>query len=186
LQKVGGVGVSERPGIMLYFDTVEPLLSLDDKTFSALLRASIMYGKYGELPQFDGVALVLWGMIKPTLDRDDIAYENKRMSGRYAAHCRAEKAAGRVPVSFDEWKRIQTTVNDHYGSLPISISTPTPVSLSGQEGIAGKGSAEGKTQPQKSENEFSTGFAQSFQQSDFDERKREQMELLARYGGSGT
>jgi hypothetical protein len=47
---------------------------------------------------------------------------------------------------------------------------------------SGKGSAEGGTQPQKSE----TGFAQSFQQSDFEKRKREQMELLAQYGGSGT
>jgi hypothetical protein len=115
---------NERPGMMMYFDMLEGLLVLEDEKIGKFIRAITRYAMYGEIPQFDGLEAVLWSMIRPRLDRDAENYENKRLSGRYAAYCKNEQAAGRTAPDFETWKRSITTVSARVGSLPIS-TTPT-------------------------------------------------------------
>ena len=43
-----------RPGIMLYFDILEPIRMLPDEDKGRLLVAMLEYGKEGKVPQFDG------------------------------------------------------------------------------------------------------------------------------------
>ena len=97
--------MAERPGIMFYFDDWEPMLALDDKSLADMLRASIRYGLTGEVPDFDGINAVLWGMIAPKIVRDGERYEARKESGEYAVYCREIKKAGEEPLSFMDWKK---------------------------------------------------------------------------------
>ena len=93
----------ERPGVMLYFSDWVPMLSLDDPKLAALLRAAVRYGALGEVPEFEGVDAVLWGMIASRIDRDGKAFEGKCRDARYKRYKGIEKSNGREPLEFEDW-----------------------------------------------------------------------------------
>ena len=64
-----------RPGIMLYFDILEPIRVLPDAEKGQLLVAMLEYGQSGTVPEFTGMLALAWGFVKPKLDRDDESYE---------------------------------------------------------------------------------------------------------------
>ena len=97
--------MADRPGIMFYFDDWGPMLALDDKSLADMLRASIRYGLTGEVPDFDGINAVLWGMLAPKIVRDGERYEARKESGEYAVFCREIKKNGEEPPSFSDWKQ---------------------------------------------------------------------------------
>ena len=68
-----------RTGIMLYFDILEPIRVLSDADKGRLLVAMLEYGKYGTLPQFDGMLALAWGFVQPKIDRDEETYENSKI-----------------------------------------------------------------------------------------------------------
>ena len=135
-----------RPGIMLYFDILEPIRALPDADKGRLLVAMLEYGQSGALPQFDGdLGLTLtWGFVKPKLDRDGETYENAKVQRKYAAFCKQRTAMSLPKVPFEEWlnmtederKRLTTTDNeplrtvDTVGFRYPSTTTPTPTNTS--------------------------------------------------------
>ena len=59
-----------RPGIMLYFDILEPIRRLPDAEKGQLLVAMLEYGQSGVVPVFDSFALSLaWEFISSLLKR---------------------------------------------------------------------------------------------------------------------
>ena len=96
--------MSNRPGIMFYFEDWGPLQSLDDSALAALVRAAIGYGERGEVPAFEGIAAVLWGLLKGKIDRDGERYEERKASGSYAVYCRECRRQGITPIPFEAWR----------------------------------------------------------------------------------
>lgn len=93
-----------RPGIMLYFDILEPVRVLSDADKGRLLVAMLEYGQSGTLPQFDGMLALAWGFILPKLDRDGESYENAKVQRQYAAFCKRRNSRGLPKIPFEQWQ----------------------------------------------------------------------------------
>lgn len=92
-----------RPGIMLYFDILEPIRLLPDADKGRLLVAMLEYGQSGTVPAFDGMLALAWGFVKPKLDRDDESYEEAKVQRKYAAFCKKRNAQNLPKIPFEEW-----------------------------------------------------------------------------------
>lgn len=92
-----------RPGIMLYFDILEPIKVLPDSDKGRLLVAMLEYGQSGIVPQFDGMLALAWGFVKPKIDRDDESYEEAKIQRRYAAFCKKRNGLNLPKIPFEEW-----------------------------------------------------------------------------------
>lgn len=127
-----------RPGIMLYFDILEPLKVLPDADKGRLLTAILEYGQLGVIPEFDGMLAMAWGFIKPKLDRDGTAYEKAISQRKYAAFVKKLKALGREKIEMEEWtalsdddrERMLTVVNERNPTTTVPPSTNTKISIS--------------------------------------------------------
>ena len=121
-----------RPGIMLYFDILEPIKVLPDADKGRLLVAMLEYGQSGIVPQFDGeLGLTLaWGFVKPKIDKDSEEYNKTVLKRQYATFCRDRKKKGEPEITFDEWL---ITIDDHSYQMvssdakwyPTTSTTPT-------------------------------------------------------------
>ena len=92
-----------RPGIMLYFDILEPIRVLPDADKGRLLVAMLEYGQSGTVPDFDGMLALAWGFVKPKLDRDDESYEEAKVQRKYAAFCKKRNGLNLPKIPFEEW-----------------------------------------------------------------------------------
>ena len=110
--------MSERPGVLIYFDDVRPFLNRsDDKTCGALFRAIIEYAQYGVIPDnLDPLSGMAFEMLKPKIDRDSDSYKKKlektALAGEYSAYKAAETKANRKPLCFEDWKQQKKTYAD--------------------------------------------------------------------------
>ena len=133
-----------RPGIMLYFDILEPIRVLPDNEKGRLLVAMLEYGQSGIVPEFTGMLALAWGFVKPKLDRDGETYENAKVQRKYAAFCKRRTALNLPKVPFEDWldmtdderERMVTADNepiragDFVGSRYPTTTTPTTPSTS--------------------------------------------------------
>ena len=102
-----------RPGVMLYFDMLEPIRVLPDADKGRLLVAILEYGKEGTVPAFDGMLALAWGFVRPKIDRDLQEYERTVLRRQYATFCRERKRKNEPEVSFEEWLMITGNQNHH-------------------------------------------------------------------------
>ena len=102
-----------RPGIMLYFDILEPIRVLPDADKGRLLVAMLEYGQKGILPDFDGMLALAWGFVKPKIDKDSEEYNRSVLRRQYATACRERKRKGEPDITFDEWLRSIGGYRDH-------------------------------------------------------------------------
>ena len=122
-----------RPGIMLYFDILEPIKVLPDADKGRLLVAMLEYGQSGKVPQFDGMLALAWGFVKPKIDKDSEEYNRTVLKRMYATFCRDRKKKNEPEISFEEWlmtiddQRYQVISND---TTTTSTSTTTNTSTS--------------------------------------------------------
>ena len=108
-----------RPGIMLYFDILEPIRVLPDDDKGRLLVAMLEYGKMGTVPEFDGMLALAWGFVKPKLDKDSEEYNRTILKRQYATFCRDRKKKGEPDISFEEW--MMTIDNQSYHMVSHDI-----------------------------------------------------------------
>ena len=92
-----------RPGIMLYFDILEPIRVLPDADKGRLFVAMLEYGQSGKAPEFEGMLAMAWGFVKPNLDLDEEAYENAKVQRNYATFCKRRKSLKLPKIPFEEW-----------------------------------------------------------------------------------
>ena len=97
--------MAERPGIILYFDMVEPLKVLGNEEKGQLLDAMLDYGQFGVIPEFDGYLTVAWGFIRPKLDADAKRYRKRVVKNTYSSYCAREKKKNddKTLLEFEEW-----------------------------------------------------------------------------------
>lgn len=86
-----------RPGVMLYFELEGPLKLLSYEEKGRLLDAIMTYGKYGVLPEFDGMLGMAWAFVQPLLDRDGERYAKQVSQKQYAVFSREIKKRGLPP-----------------------------------------------------------------------------------------
>ena len=101
-----------RPGIMLYFDILDPIRVLPDADKGRLLVAMLEYGKNGTVPEFEGMLALAWGFVKPKIDKDSEEYNRTVLKRQYATFCRDRKKKGEPEISFEEW--LMTVNNQSY------------------------------------------------------------------------
>lgn len=102
-----------RPGVMLYFDMLEPIRVLPDEDKGRLLMAILEYGKEGIAPEFSGMLALAWGFVRPKIDRDLEEYERTVLRRQYATFCRERKKKNEPEIGFDEWLMITGNQNHH-------------------------------------------------------------------------
>ena len=102
-----------RPGVMLYFDMLEPIRVLPDEDKGRLLVAILEYGKEGIEPEFGGMLALAWGFVRPKIDRDLEEYERTVLRRQYATFCRERKKKNEPEISFEEWLMI-TGNHEHH------------------------------------------------------------------------
>ena len=108
-----------RPGIMLYFDILEPIKVLPDADKGRLLVAMLEYGQSGTVPDFNGMLALAWGFVKPKIDKDEAEYNLSVLRRQYATVCRERKRKGEPEITFDEWLK---TNGDHDNQKPSMIT----------------------------------------------------------------
>ena len=108
-----------RPGIMLYFDILEPIKVLPDADKGRLLVAMLEYGQTGKAPEFDGMLELAWGFVKPKIDKDESEYNLSVLRRQYATVCRERKRKGEPEITFDEWLK---TNGNHDNNRPSMMT----------------------------------------------------------------
>ena len=92
-----------RPGIMLYFDILEPIQLLTDAERGKLLTAILEYGKEGKIPKFRGKLALAWGFVQPKIDRDEVQYDATVQQKKYAGFCSRRSSNGFSKISYEDW-----------------------------------------------------------------------------------
>lgn len=92
-----------RPGIMLYFDMLDPIRVLPDADKGRLLVAMLEYGQSGVVPEFDGMLALAWSFARPMIDKDGERYEDMKLQREYATFCKKRKRIWMPKISFDDW-----------------------------------------------------------------------------------
>ena len=116
-----------RPGIMLYFDMLDPIKVLPDADKGRLLVAMLEYGQLGKTPEFDGMLALAWGFVKPKLDKDEEAYKDSVMQREYAAFCKKRRRLNLLKIPFEEWlnmtidERERLSTNDNEPQRPVDF-----------------------------------------------------------------
>lgn len=120
-----------RPGVMIYFDILDPISVLTDADKGRLFVAILEYGQSGKVPAFDGMLALAWGFVKPKIDKDSEEYNKTILKRQYATFCRDRKRKGEPEVSFEEW--LMTIDNQNYQMIshdikwhPTTSTTTTP------------------------------------------------------------
>ena len=106
-----------RPGIMLYFDILEPIRVLPDADKGRLLVAMLEYGQLGIVPEFDGLLALAWGFVKPKIDKDSEEYNRSVLRRQYATVCRERKRKGEPDITFDEWLKNNGIIDNQWSSM---------------------------------------------------------------------
>lgn len=148
-----------RPGIMLYFDILEPIKVLPDADKGRLLVAMLEYGQSGTVPNFDGMLALAWGFVKPKLDKDSEEYNRTVLKRQYATFCRDRKRKGEPEIGFDEWlitigshgyqvvssdiKWYPTTTTPTATAPSTTTTTPTATAAAATTSTTGEGSGDG-------------------------------------------
>ena len=115
-----------RPGIMLYFDILEPIKVLPDADKGRLLVAMLEYGQTGAVPVFEGMLALAWGFVKPKIDKDEAEYNMSVLRRQYATTCRERKKKGEPDITFEEWLKTIDSQNQHmvsHGNQKPSMMT---------------------------------------------------------------
>ena len=132
----------QRPGVMLYFDTLCPALArLKNEQSGELLKGIVEYAMTGAIPELDDMAGMAFDLLRPGIDRDGERYEDTREQRKYAVYCREAKKRRETPCSFEEWQQM---VSCDIGRYPTTTTTPNPTANPTPAGAAtGKGESEG-------------------------------------------
>lgn len=126
----------QKPGVMLYFDSIRPALNrLDNEQCGALFRAILDYGEFGAVSDLEPMTGMVFDLLRPKIDRDAEKYEESREQRQHAVYAREAKRRGEQPLSFPEWRlnrelssdnRPITPDNENIGPYP---STTTSTSI---------------------------------------------------------
>lgn len=121
-----------QPGIMLYFDNIDPLRQLSNEELGQLFLSVLEYGKDGTVPQFSGMLAMAWAFLQPKIDRDAQKYAYTVSTKRYGTYCREAARRGESPISHEYWDMLDEREQKRLISgdticYPTTITSPTVV-----------------------------------------------------------
>ena len=142
-----------RPGIMLYFDILEPIRVLPDADKGRLLVAMLEYGQSGTVPEFTGMLALAWGFVKPKIDKDSEEYNRTVLKRQYATFCRDRKKKCEPDISFDEWlmtygEQSYQVVSSDNKCYPTTTTPTTPSSTTNTNTTITTAAAATTTEPE--------------------------------------
>ena len=129
-----------RPGIMIYFDILEPIEVLPDDDKGRLLVAMLEYAQTGKEPAFGDMLEMAWRFIKPKIDKDEASYNLSVLRHQYATECRERKRKEEPKITFNEWLKsngnhdnkgtsMMTNDNQWHPTTSTTSSTNTSTSI---------------------------------------------------------
>lgn len=121
--------MSQRPGVMLFFDVRPALKRLTIEERGRLFEAILDYGELGLLPEFEGGLGIVWDFIQPRIDQDAARYADKVLKNRYSVYTREAKRAGLQPVEFEIWRTdpdsFYRAISSDANRYPTTTTEPT-------------------------------------------------------------
>ena len=111
--------MSNKPGVMVYFDLVHTLEMLSDQEAGILFRAIMYYGMDGTRTKLPPNLMLLWPLIEMRINSDDARYNLKSQKKKYAVYVRWAKEHGQEPLSFNSWMAENLADEDEPLPLPI-------------------------------------------------------------------
>ena len=113
-----------RPGIMIYFDILEPVRMLSDADKGRLFVAMLEYGRDGTVPELDGALGIVWSFIHTMIDNDGQRYDDMKLQREYAAFCKKRKRIWMPKILFDDW--VCMTEDERQRAVdPVASRNPT-------------------------------------------------------------
>ncbi len=117
-----------RPGIILYFEILEPIRMLSDADKGRLLVAILEYGRDGVVPELEGPSGIVWSFVHPMIDKDGQRYDDMKLQREYAAFCKKRKRIWMPKIAFDDW--IVMTDNERERAVdPVASRYPTTTTM---------------------------------------------------------
>ena len=121
--------LGSKPGVMIYFETLQAIDTLGAEDAKQVLHAILHYARDGESPSFQGTLAAFWFLIQSNLDRDGDRYNTRRMRGLWLTYCRKCKESGVEPLPFEEWETQQSvngTLSCVERAVEQSVNAPSP------------------------------------------------------------
>ena len=104
---------NSKPGVMVYFNLVEPFLEqMTDEQAGALFRALVNYANGGIVGELDAITSIAFGLMRPAIDRDNEKYFETVQKRKYATYCRETEKNGETTLPFPDWLRYRETSHD--------------------------------------------------------------------------
>ena len=126
--------MSQRPGVMLFFDIRPALKRLTIEERGQLFEAILDYGELGLLPEFEGGLGIVWDFIQPRIDQDAERYADKVLKNKYSAYVREAKKADIQPAEFETWRTdpdsFYQAISSDVKRYPTTTTAPTPTTAS--------------------------------------------------------
>lgn len=126
--------MSQRPGVMLFFDVRPALKRLTVEERGRLFEAILDYGELGILPEFEGGLGIVWDFIQPRIDQDAARYADRVLKNKYSVYTREAKKAGVQPVEFEIWRTDPDTfyraISSDANRYPTTTTAPAPTPTS--------------------------------------------------------
>lgn len=121
-----------RPGMMLYFDTFAVMRKyLAPEELAAAMCQLVDYAEHGIEPiDLPGAAAVAFDLIKPRLDRDAEAYEDKVRGSQYGGFvkkCKAEGLTAAEIPSREDWDGTMTVPKPMVSHTKPMATVPKPM-----------------------------------------------------------
>jgi len=122
--------MENKPGVMLYYETLQAITELDAEDAKVILSAILCYSRDGVTPELQGHLAAIWHLIHHGIDRDGKRYEEKRLRGLWLTYRRKCKAEGETGLEYDEWLLSEQPVNALLPSIERAVNVPSPSSTS--------------------------------------------------------
>ena len=113
-----------RPGIMVYFNILEPIKGLSDEDRGKLLVAMLEYGQDGVIPNLEGPLVFVWPFVRQMIDKDEQRYDDMKIQREYAVFCKKRKRILMPKILFEDW--IVMTDDERQRAVdPVASRYPT-------------------------------------------------------------